>query len=259
MKKYFVTTDVHGYYDIFIDTLHKNGFDFGNPDHIIIICGDLFDRGKQAKYLLEWLLLLPEDRLILIKGNHEDLMEDCLEQLKDKSDISLHHIANGTLDTVSQLTDINIYDLIGGIYNYNEIESKMKDYFKLVDRSVDYYKLGNYIFVHGWVPVVFIDSYDISGELSAIMTPIIKLDADKKQWQSARWDNGMKMADLGAIVNGKTIVCGHYHTGWGHKNILKTCTDDFECFDIYRNKGIIALDSCVAYSKQLNMLVIESN
>ena len=47
MKKYFVTSDIHGFYNEFIAALDRSGFNIDNPDHILIICGDIFDRGNQ--------------------------------------------------------------------------------------------------------------------------------------------------------------------------------------------------------------------
>ena len=42
MKKYFVTSDIHGFYDEFMASLDRAGFDIINPDHILVICGDIF-------------------------------------------------------------------------------------------------------------------------------------------------------------------------------------------------------------------------
>ena len=258
MKKYFITSDVHGFLNELKHSLIINNFMFLDENHILVVCGDVFDRGKEAKELLDFLLNLQEqDRLILIKGNHEDLMEDCLKELEERFGIGNHHWRNGTIDTIEQLTGVNKYDLISGLYNFREIKEKMSNYFKLVKNAVDYYEINNYILVHGWVPYILQDKHCESGELSAILEPQIVLDANEDMWKNARWMNGMREAYNGVIIPNKTIICGHYHTGYGFKNILKTCIDEFDCFDIYKNNGIIALDSCVAYSKKLNMIVID--
>lgn len=44
MKKYFVASDIHSFYTPFIKELNKTGFDLNNEEHILIICGDLFDK-----------------------------------------------------------------------------------------------------------------------------------------------------------------------------------------------------------------------
>lgn len=149
-KKYFVVSDIHGYYSILFTNLINTGFDYYNPNHCIIICGDVFDRGNQAKELLKFLLEFQKlNRLILIKGNHEDLLEDCYDQLEAGVNISHHHWRNGTLDTIAQLTDSNKYDLVSGVYDFKHIKTKMKSYFKLMSKVVNYYELKDHIFIHG--------------------------------------------------------------------------------------------------------------
>ena len=42
--KYFVVSDVHGFYTELKVALDKNGFDINDNNHKLIICGDLMDR-----------------------------------------------------------------------------------------------------------------------------------------------------------------------------------------------------------------------
>ena len=92
MKTYFVTSDIHSFYNLFHKALIEKGFDINNKDHILIICGDCFDRGNESKELLDFIYdLYKQDRLIYIKGNHEDLLEECLYQVENKLNISSYH------------------------------------------------------------------------------------------------------------------------------------------------------------------------
>ena len=68
MKKYFVGSDIHSFYTPFIKELNKKGFDLNNEEHILIICGDLFDRGSESLKLYEFIKSLPKERRILIRG-----------------------------------------------------------------------------------------------------------------------------------------------------------------------------------------------
>ena len=43
--KYFVSSDIHGFYDEWMKALKDAGFDIANDNHKIIVCDDLFDRG----------------------------------------------------------------------------------------------------------------------------------------------------------------------------------------------------------------------
>ena len=45
MKKLFVVSDVHSFYNHLIKALNEKGFDKNNPDHWFVSCGDLLDRG----------------------------------------------------------------------------------------------------------------------------------------------------------------------------------------------------------------------
>lgn len=45
--KFFVISDVHGYYDEMVQTLEAAGFDPNNEEHWLISCGDEIDRGSE--------------------------------------------------------------------------------------------------------------------------------------------------------------------------------------------------------------------
>ena len=71
----------------------------------------------------------------------------------------------------------------------------------------------------------------------------------------------MKAARSGHLdPAGKTIIAGHYHTSWGHH--IQSGTPEWgegSDFRIYRDKGIIAIDGCTAYTGKVNVLVIEDD
>ena len=75
--RYYVISDVHGFYTPMTDTLKRAGY-FDDPQpHKLIILGDLFDRGTEAPALQEFVIdLIERDAVILIRGNHEDLYEE---------------------------------------------------------------------------------------------------------------------------------------------------------------------------------------
>ena len=57
MKKYFVISDIHGFYSSMKKSLFKAGFRKTNSNHVLIICGDLFDRGKESKKIFDFYLI----------------------------------------------------------------------------------------------------------------------------------------------------------------------------------------------------------
>ena len=51
----FAVSDVHGFYNEMIEALDKAGFDRNNPNHLLVSCGDNFDRGPDAVKVYEYL------------------------------------------------------------------------------------------------------------------------------------------------------------------------------------------------------------
>ena len=99
--KYFVFSDVHGYYSLLKNELDKKGFDINNKNHMLISIGDNFDRGPENYQMYEFLVEMKKlNKIILVKGNHEDLFLRMLYQRK----ASYVDITNGTYDTLIQFT-----------------------------------------------------------------------------------------------------------------------------------------------------------
>ena len=231
--KYFCTADVHSFYDCLIEALDKAGFDRNNPNHVFVHCGDLLDRGPDARKCLEFVNSLP--RKILIRGNHEDLLEHILFK---KKYFDYYDFTNGRIDTISQISQIP-YGTIDSFLQHAMIEDckndeALKTY---LDSVIDYAEIGNHILVHGWIPIS--SETDEDFEINEWKTG---------DWEEARWLNGMKMWKDGYIPEGKTIVCGHWGTMWGHKQYH----NDFS-YDAFIEKGIVALDATTVLSEQINV------
>lgn len=234
MKKLFCVSDIHGFYDPFIEALTKAGFDAEDPDHWLICCGDCFDRGEQTVQVFEYLVSLP--RKVLIRGNHEDLLEECCQRRY----AFRHDIHNGTAFAIADLGEGSAGCADFGACCDKAI-ARLSPY---ISQLVNYFETAHYIFVHGWIPRG--DDWR---------------NASASQWEAARWKNGMLCAFNGNIdPGGKTVVCGHWHTSWGHYRLEKPgCRDEWEHGDFspYYAKGIIALDACTAYSHKVNVIVLE--
>lgn len=258
--RYYVLTDIHSFFRQMKDALEEKEYFSDTGPKKIIICGDLFDRGPQPKELIKFILkLLEKDEIILIRGNHEDLMVDLVERIEAYSPATeyTHHGRNGTYKTALTLTRMNKHDVE---YFPSEFREKMKktDFFtKILPEMKNYYETENYIFVHGWIPCneqKYMNGYSVYSPMSNWR------GANERAWEKARWYNGMAAAKCGVIEKGKTIVCGHFRTSWGHSVIEGKGRDDFGLtsdFSPYYNDGIIALDGCTAFSKIVNCIVIE--
>lgn len=232
MQRIVAVSDVHGFYDEMMAALKEVNF---NPEtDLFVNCGDAMDRGSQPRQVIEFLNRLPNK--VLIKGNHEQLMKDAI---KRKCFLS-HDIHNGTANTA--------YDFCtkenAGLMNHAQILGELRDdpeYQKYMDLLVNYYETENYIFVHSWIP----------GGTDWRCAP-------QSKWDKAMWGNPFDIASVVGNKTGKTIVHGHWHnsTGWWQKGIGSEFGED-ACFNIIEHDSCIGLDGCVAYTKKVNVLVIE--
>ncbi len=248
--KYYVTADVHGFYSILRDALEKAGFFAETQPHKLIVLGDLFDRGMEAPELQEFILkLMGEDRIILVKGNHEDLFEEMLNE--DAGLPYRHHVSNGTYMTALQLTGYE--PTMARIHNYDFADAaKETPYYKtIIPAMLDYYETQNYVFTHGWIPCIrekfgycYCSDWRESSEVA---------------WQHARWYNGMDAAQT--ADEEKTILCGHWHCSYGHAKYEQKGSEfgpDAD-FTPYYGPHVIALDACTAHSKRINVIVLEDD
>ena len=269
MKKYFITSDVHSFYDELQHALNKKNFDINNPDHILCICGDLFDRGPKSKELLKFVQDLG-DRFIYIRGNHEDLLQECVDAIVSGKSIGMHHYSNGTVKTICQLAGIaeeEFYYVRISDSTKHIVYNTMKPILDWIfEKSLNYYEIGDYILVHGWLPIIA-DGLDFMGNYkNPHIAPRDWWDNDiNDMWKEARWVNGMKMWKDGAKIPNKTIIAGHFHSSWGWSHIdqkrkewpPKNYKNWQKSFEPYIKEGIMAIDSCCAYSGFLNCIVLE--
>lgn len=230
--KYFAVADVHSYFNPLMRALIDNGFDINNPAHKLILCGDAFDRGDESQMLYNFLCALgKEDRLIYIRGNHEDLLDELLAR-KHPFSIDGH---NGTYKTVIDLAP-EATDFKNACEIVNKKIQPLREY------MVNYYETKDYIFVHATVPV-YEDNFR---------------NSTNAEWKEARWENPF----LEWInYEDKPIIHGHYHNRiyW---NTFEEKESDEICahgvmYDDRSIPGFIGLDTCTALSNKVNVFVYE--
>ncbi|MBO4831239.1 MAG: metallophosphoesterase [Oscillospiraceae bacterium] len=246
--KYYVTADIHGYFSIMRKALAASGFYDDTEPHKLIILGDLFDRGKEACKLQDFVLdLMEKDGIILIRGNHEDLFESLVTE--DQGRPLDHHVHNGTFDTALQLTG---YDMVmAGLRNFDFADAaKQTPYYqRIIPSMLDYYETEHYVFVHGWIPCI----YDW-GNYCYIED---WRSAGPGEWREARWSNGIDAAQ--SCLEKKTVLCGHWHASYGHA-VYEGRGSEFgpdADFSPYTGPGVIALDACTAHSGAVNVITLD--
>jgi serine/threonine protein phosphatase 1 len=248
MPKFFVFSDPHSYYTALKRALDESGFEPKNKDHWVVVCGDCFDRGPESEEMLHFLMSL--ERKIIVKGNHDILLEDCCM----REYAQMHDASNGTKRTIQD---------IGGAQDFAECccrtWDKLARYRELL---VNYFETQNYIFVHSWIPtnVVYNDAskmWHVRGKEYIYNSDW--RNASQEEWNEAMWGNPFDMHLLDLNQTGKTIVFGHWHCSTGHK-MLGHCKSEFGADAIWEPcyaEGIIGIDRCTAYTSEVNVIVIE--
>lgn len=238
--KFFVCSDVHSAYTPWMVALDEAGFDVNNKEHKIIVCGDLFDRCNESQKTYKFMRdMIDRDKIIYVKGNHEQLLLDCCERGYPCS----HDMSNGTART--------IWDLGYGTEFYDCCEYVLAKIKPFMNSMVNYYETKHYIFVHSWIPTI--------EEGSVLKFNPDWRKASQEEWDQAMWGNPFNMAIKGLNQTGKIIVCGHWHTSYlrTHFEGKPEWGKDADFSPYYYEDKLIGIDSCVAYTGKLNCLVLE--
>lgn len=294
-KKYFITSDIHGFFDIFHKALLGAGFEENNPDHILVVCGDIFDRGKQPLETYYYLRGLPKERRILVRGNHEFLLRDMVNRGCPFS----HDISNGTAETLFLLNQVSEEELRklkwemikkAPSYGSAEYQKWQEEYDEVITKKIDrmytsdiikeilnwifsdewvnFYELDKYIFVHSFVPAK--EKYNFKTNRDTLTVSTKWREATLKQWEDATWGcpwKSIKKTARSRVLKNKVIVCGHWHTSDMWNNLDFTIDYDhhmdlYEMNPIYKSDfcpRLIALDACTAATHGVNILTIDEN
>lgn len=221
MKKLFVVSDIHGHCTLLKEALRDAGFEPDNKNHLLVGCGDYFDRGNENLQVLQFLERL--EHKILLRGNHEDL----LLRLLDTGRLLPHNYINGTLQTLQDFFGRYSVDPIDDTVDFSG-KSRMVDRIcDFIGETVNFFETENYMFVHGWLP----ENGDFSPE----------------GWEKARWIRWTQAYQGAPPLPGKTLVCGH----------VPTFVKNPDCADIFYGEGLIAIDAGTYDSGQVNVLVLE--
>lgn len=273
-KKWFCISDIHGFYSEMVEALNLAGFDKKNKDHILIIVGDILDRGPEAVKTYEFIQSIPKKRRVLIKGNHEDLYQELL----DKSWPEHHDYSNKTVDTFCQIAGIEQYKLHGDSAYWDKIKDAVREspITKFINSKEwrDYYELGPFVFTHSFVPVKLKPQFEAAARVYGdfdlpehCFEP--KLDwrkSNRWEWYKARWGAPHRKFFYGLFAEDKTLVVGHWHTGDFFEYLKNDTRYAYDVAPIYFSKRLIGLDGgCytanhgISYIHPQNVLVIDED
>lgn len=197
-------------------------------------------------------------------------MFDCYADICKGYTPGSHHFHNGTVKTISMICgEVNDYHVYwpkeDAIRNVMEKTQELRDFIR--ENSVDYFTLGNKIFVHSWIPLRDESEIHPLWNENPSNLSLDDVRVYNEHWSAARWGNPFLMWKNKLYPENKCIVFGHFHTSYGHSRIDMKCKEwpqknkkDWEAaFKPWIKENAIGLDSCVAYSGFLNCLVFDEN
>lgn len=241
MPKFFVISDVHGFYDEMRKALDEAGFDPNNENHWLISLGDEMDRGRHPEQVINYLMDLP--RAIFVKGNHTILMQHMV-----KRGYAMHHdYSNGTFQSVLDLAP-NAMTLEEGM---KIAHKKTKPFF---EREINYFETAHHIFVHSYIPLLK------NTESSVVKYNPNWRNATDVEWEDAMWGNPFRLHRQFGHNFDKAIVCGHWHSSWARAYFDEGEEwGDNADFSPYYMDGLIGIDACTVHSGKVNCIVIEDD
>lgn len=231
-KKYFLFSDIHGEYNGLINALRNSGFDEDNESHILIGVGDYFDRGVDTVKVLEFIKKYHDlNRILLIKGNHDDMLIDYLSG-RDNGIFNMRY--NGFLQTVEDLYGNEVIDPAKE-YNHVKytINTKYPWLLEFLKNMEEQINLGEYIITHAGY----------------------KLDILTDTWVVDNWTDTRKFVKEFVGEPGKIYVFGHF----SNQTLNELFRDSEDDYGMFRYKSFIGLDATTILTKKCNILIIEEN
>ncbi|MBQ9116288.1 MAG: metallophosphoesterase [Clostridia bacterium] len=232
--KIFGITDVHGHARAARGALRMMGFDSSNPDHLLVVGGDNFDRGTENLEVYSFLKGIKNKVLIL--GNHEDMLVKALK----RGSLGKADYHNGTDITVEQFFGSCNLDPYGRIL---APEGAKRELYDFIGGMYDYFETENYVFTHAWTP-------------EAVTKDPAWRTAERRDWNEARWVEWNRIYPNHPKVEGKTVVCGHRSAWFGMTFDESRPNNSFLPF---YGDGIVVLDASTNSTGMVNVFVVEDN
>lgn len=258
-KKLYIVSDLHGHYTELKNALIESVFDEDNDNHLLIVLGDCFDRGIENLEVYNYLTDLQyKGKCIIIKGNHDIMLENYL----NGTTISpWNYIRNGTNETLADFlqctSPFETYCLFHGLQPNvgdfgkwirtarDEINKEFPHLLPWLQNLPYYFETKNYIFVHGAIDTKVEDWHNPHCQMYHYI-----------DWEALTWDDG---SFFGKDIknNNKTVVIGHFGTDALRERYWLPKGE--KPYDILKREDgrVIAIDTCTALTKRVNVLVLE--
>ena len=275
--RYFAVSDIHGFLVPLMEALHNAGFSKEDPDHFLIVLGDVFDRGEEPFEVYEFLSSMPKERLALVKGNHEDAFMKMLRRgyptpadFHNKTALTLcllgaksHEEAREWHEEPADECNLSFAALPGEKAAHQE---KMESLFASICHCSHVQKVASWLSKADWKDYFETDGFVLTH--AGIPRYSNWRYGDKRQWEEARWANPISEylhRFFDPIFNqGKKIVVGHFHTSAMFEELdprrllpnqpkpIPGCPWRLDC-PIFDNGYLVGIDACTALTGKVNV------
>ena len=145
LSNLFVVSDIHGHIKPFEEILT-----YWNRDDILVILGDLVDRGPQSLQVIEKVIELKQtygDNVVFVKGNHEEMLLNFLEYPNEKQE---HYYKFGGKETMQSLLAKLPNDIGEQSYHVQaiEVQQHYKNQLDFIQAAPVYKIIGNVLLTH---------------------------------------------------------------------------------------------------------------
>lgn len=260
-NKYFIFSDVHGEYKALKQSLEETGYDSNNRNHILVSCGDNFDRGPESRKVWEFLRC---SRTIWVKGNHDAMFEEFLSKGMDGEFVLFNILHNGLGATIASFGGEKERNFTPAILDNISHRMRNAALHESIKAMPLYYETENFIFCHAGI------------------------DPREIDWKNTKedfmlWDIEYSHRPVPNV--NKIVVIGHHHAfrvrenaknsgeregdGWcssgtnthscminGKPIIVHTYGNTDENAPFFNNNKI-AIDGCSNLTKKVNVIVVE--
>lgn len=156
MNTYFIMSDLHAQYKLFLKALDEASFDMDNNNHILVLAGDILDRGTTGNKLISYLeTLIEKKRVIGTLGNHDLFLVDILRGSYKLQKILFNINKNGFIETLQLGFNIDIHKLEITDDLIMEFRKKFKMKYPIFVKWVMnlplYLEFKNHVIVHGFL------------------------------------------------------------------------------------------------------------
>lgn len=205
----YVMSDIHGFYQTFLNAL--NTIEFTDDDELYII-GDVIDRGTQGVKILQYVMNKPNIHMIM--GNHEYMCSVFFSKKPDEASVRRWN-RNGNFYTLKGFDQLN-----------KKEKSELLDFIKSLPVEVDVkVKKKKFHLVHGYL-----------GD-----------DDYHKIWNRPKQDDKPKLKKNETLIIGHTPVCEYVCPGTDEEMYVYSSklTKKKDHFRIFHGNGFIDIDCCI--------------